>query len=140
MIISRQIATLGFVSGAWGVFFYPTSQASILEHILVDTHGAHSSGFAYAITPYTNYVSGVQTLGRTTAAHWIRVSFHDFVTADVTAGTGGIDASIGFKTLREENSGSAMNDMLGLKKDVNPEVSSLSDPILMFSLSSVAMF
>lgn len=68
------------------------------------------------------------------------MSFHDFVTADVTAGTGGIDASIGFKTLREENSGRAMNDMLGLKRDVNPEVSSMSDPILMFSLGSDAMF
>lgn len=35
------------------------------------------------------------------------------VTADIAAGTGGIDASIGFETLRPENSGSAMNDSLG---------------------------
>ena len=38
------------------------------------------------------------------------MAFHDFVTANTTAGTGGIDASIGFETLREENKGSAMND------------------------------
>jgi hypothetical protein len=49
-------------------------------------------------------------MGRTTAAQWIRVAFHDFVTADAAAGTGGLDASIGFETLRAENSGTAFND------------------------------
>lgn len=87
-----------------------------------------------AITPCTNYVSGSQLSGRETAAQWLRVAFRefslfivhaictpdsqhaiyadDFVTADVEKGTGGIDASIGFETLRPENSGSAMNDSL----------------------------
>ena len=36
----------------------------------------------------------------------------DFVTADVAAGTGGIDASIGFETHRPENVGPAFNDSL----------------------------
>jgi len=36
--------------------------------------------------------------------------FHDFITANVSAGTGGIDSSIGFETAREENKGSAFND------------------------------
>lgn len=113
------------LSAAHAAFFYPTVQASLLEHILVDTHGGHSSGFADAITPCTNYVSGSQTLGRETAAQWVRVAFHDFVTAHVSEGTGGIDASIGFETLREENSGSAMNDSLGFFRPyVNSKVSS----------------
>jgi hypothetical protein len=34
-------------------------------------------------------------------------------TADVVAGTGGIDASIGFETMRAENSGASMNDSMG---------------------------
>ena len=34
------------------------------------------------------------------------------MTADVASGTGGIDASIGFETLRPENVGVAMNDSL----------------------------
>jgi hypothetical protein len=91
-------------------FFYPDAVSSEIEHILVDTHGAYASGFADAITPCSNYVSGAQTLGRETAAQWLRVAFHDFVTARVNEGTGGIDASIGFETLREEDSGSAFND------------------------------
>lgn len=49
----------------------------------------------------------------------------DFVTANVTSGTGGIDASIGFETLRPENSGSAMNDSLSFFAPyVNKHVSS----------------
>ena len=64
-------------------------------------------------------------MGRTTAAQWIRVAFHDFVTADVASGTGGLDASIGFETLREENSGSAFNDSFAFFRPyVNPVISS----------------
>ena len=107
------LTLLQFLAPASSTYFYPTVQASLLEHVLVDTRGAHASDFVDAITPCTNYVSGAQTFGRTTAAQWIRVAFHDFVTADVAAETGGVDASIGFETLREENSGSAMNDSLG---------------------------
>jgi len=64
-------------------------------------------------------------MGRTTAAQWIRVAFHDFVTADVASRTGGLDASIGFETLREENSGSAFNDSFAFFRPyVNPVISS----------------
>lgn len=95
-------------------FYYPTPQAAFLEHILVDNWGAYASNFSSAITPCSNYVTEVGepavNSGRTTAAQWMRVAFHDFVTADVGAGTGGVDASIGFETLRGENSGSAFND------------------------------
>lgn len=94
--------------------YYPTPQAAFLEHILVDNWGAHASNFSSAITPCSNYVTEVgapaASSGRTTAAQWMRVAFHDFVTADVGAGTGGVDASIGFETERGENSGSAFND------------------------------
>ncbi|KAH8888604.1 heme peroxidase [Thozetella sp. PMI_491] len=107
---------LGVLSarGCLAALYYPSLQVSLLEHILVDNWGAYASNFSAAITPCTNYVTEVGDpaikSGRTTAAQWIRVAFHDFVTANVTAGTGGLDASIGFETLRSENSGSAMND------------------------------
>lgn len=95
-------------------FYYPSPQAAFLEHILVDNWGAYASNFSSAITPCSNYVTEVGdpavNSGRTTAAQWMRVAFHDFVTADVGAGTGGVDASIGFETERGENSGSAFND------------------------------
>lgn len=43
---------------------------------------------------------------------FVRVAFHDFAPANVAKGTGGLDASLGFETNREENHGAAMNDSL----------------------------
>ncbi|KAI0571494.1 heme peroxidase protein [Pyrenophora tritici-repentis] len=94
--------------------YHPTIQISLLEHILVDNWGAYASNFSSAIAPCDRYVTqtgtAALTSGRTTAAQWIRVMFHDFITANVSAGTDGLDASIGFETAREENKGSAFND------------------------------
>lgn len=111
--------------------YYPNPQIHFLEHILVDNWGAYASNFSSAITPCSNYVTQVGDAaaisGRTTAAQWMRVAFHDFVTANVSAGTGGIDASIGFETLRAENSGSAFNDSFTFWRPfVNDAVSSKS--------------
>ncbi|ERF76415.1 hypothetical protein EPUS_06973 [Endocarpon pusillum Z07020] len=86
-----------------------------LERLYLDDAGP--AGFKFAITPCTQYIDPTgprfdQTLGRQSAAQWIRAAFHDMVTADVAAGTGGIDASIGFETHRPENFGVAFNDSL----------------------------
>lgn len=43
--------------------------------------------------------------GRSVAAEWIRAGFHDMATADVEAGTGGLDVSIAFELDRAENPG-----------------------------------
>jgi hypothetical protein len=111
-------------SNVYAVFFYPNAQSSLLEHILVDVNGEYSSGYIFAVSPCNHYVSGLQTLGRETAAQWLRVAFHDFVTARVDEGTGGMDASIGFETLRDEDSGSAFNDSLTFFRPfVNSKVS-----------------
>lgn len=102
------------VKPAVAMFYYPSPAASALEHILVDNWGAYASNFSSAITPCENYVTevGLPAINsrRTTSAQWLRVAFHDFATADIAAGTGGLDASIGFETEREENSGTAFND------------------------------
>lgn len=113
-LLASLIAPAFVAHKSLAAFYYPTPQAAFLEHILVDNWGAHASNFSSAITPCSNYVTEVGApavnSGRTTAAQWMRVAFHDFVTADVGAGTGGVDASIGFETERGENSGSAFND------------------------------
>jgi hypothetical protein len=110
----RTLVVLALTNASTAMFYYPNVQTSLLEHILVDNWGAYASNFSSAITPCTNYVTeiGEPSLnsGRTSAAQWLRVAFHDFITADVTAQSGGIDASIGFETFREENKGSAFND------------------------------
>lgn len=111
----RLLLCISFlVRTATCMFYYPNPQISLLEHMLVDNWKAYSSNLSTGITPCTNYVTEVGepalNSGRTSAAQWIRVAFHDFVTGNVAAGTGGVDASIGFETFREENKGSAFND------------------------------
>jgi hypothetical protein len=60
-----------------------------MEHILVDNSGTNSDGFIGAVTPCSNYFqdrTGIE--GEQSSAQWVRLVFHDFVTADVAAGTG----------------------------------------------------
>ncbi|KAJ7715824.1 heme peroxidase [Mycena metata] len=119
---------------------WPNHVIDELEHLLVDTDGFNDAGFQKAITPCSNYVSGSQLLGRETAAQWIRVAFHDFATADVKAGTGGVDASIGFETLRPENSGAAMNDSLGFFAPfVNAHASTTSSMITVADMIALSI-
>lgn len=56
---------------------------------------------------------GTFVKGRQNSAEWIRTAFHDMVTHDAKAGTGGLDASIFFELDRPENIGSAFNNTFG---------------------------
>lgn len=91
---------------------WPNRLVEELDHLLVDNEGFNNAGFSRGVTPCNIYIQGPQTTGRQTSAQWMRVAFHDFATADIHSGTGGIDASIGWETDRPENSGQAMNDSL----------------------------
>ncbi|KAL1637107.1 hypothetical protein SLS56_000764 [Neofusicoccum ribis] len=122
---------------AQAALHYPNALISRLEHLLVDTDGAFRAGFKDAITPCTNYVSGAQTLGRQTSAQWLRVAFHDFVTAHVDEGTGGIDASIGFETLRAEDSGSAFNDSFAFFAPFVDAQTSMADLVALSVVASL---
>ncbi|KAI0102417.1 heme peroxidase [Nemania sp. FL0031] len=126
---------------AAAMFYYPSAQVSQLEHILVDNWGAHASNFSSAITPCDRYVTEVGDAavnsGRTTSAQWLRVVFHDFVTANVTAGTGGVDASIGFETFRDENKGSAFNDSFTFWRPFVNEFVPMADLVALGTVMSV---
>jgi hypothetical protein len=140
MLPSSLILTLFFPSTIEAAFYYPKLQASLLEHILVDNWSAYASNFSSAITPCTNYVTqtGAAAInsGRTTAAQWMRVLFHDMITANVSAGTGGVDASIGFETAREENKGSAFNDSFTFWRPFVNEAVSMADLIALGTVMS----
>lgn len=114
MQILPFILNIAIFHSVSAILYYPDPTTYFLEHLLVDAHGDFRSGFADAITPCSNYASGSQIVGRSTSAQWIRNAFHDFITADIAAGTGGIDSSISFETGRPENAGSSFNDSLAL--------------------------
>lgn len=69
--------------------------------------------------------------GRLAAAEWIRVAYHDMATADVEAGTGGLDASISFETDRDENKGPAFNATMKQLYLFHSARSSMADMIAM---------
>ena len=108
-----SFTTISLVNAQW-----PTDSPSAivreLEHLYLDG-AAHN--LQSLITPCSQYIDSSTgnanpKLGRQTAAEWIRVAFHDFVTANIYTESGGLDASIGFETTRSENIGTAFNDAL----------------------------
>lgn len=71
-----------------------------MEHIMVDNRGFNSDGFLGGVTPCSTSgpgggggrpgANGTVTggNGEQASAEWVRTVFHDFVTADLSAGTG----------------------------------------------------
>ncbi|EFX04208.1 L-ascorbate oxidase [Grosmannia clavigera kw1407] len=88
---------------------WPTPSIDELEDIRFLMNGYNARGFSDFVSP-CSFSSG--NIGRITAAEWIRAAYHDMSTADVAAGTGGLDASIQYETDRSENIGTAMNDTM----------------------------
>ncbi|KAF5366138.1 hypothetical protein D9757_010957 [Collybiopsis confluens] len=123
-----------------GSYVWPNHLYEELEHLLVDQEGFNRGGyFKRAITPCTHYVNGDQTLGRMSAAQWLRTAFHDYATANIHDGTGGVDASIGWETDRPENVGSAFNDSMSFFAPfVNKHVS-MADMIALSVVTSVGV-
>ncbi|KAI1368881.1 heme peroxidase [Xylaria arbuscula] len=125
------------------MFYYPSAQVSQLEHILVDNWGAYASNYSSAITPCDRYVTEIGDAavksGRTTSAQWLRVLFHDFATAHVEEGLGGIDASIGFETYRDENKGSAFNDSFTFWRPFVNEFVPMADLLALGTVMSVGL-
>ena len=85
-----------------------------LEHLILD---GSSTNLKSMISPCSQYIDSTTgkpdaKLGRQTAAEWIRTTFHDFITGNRYTLQGGLDASIGFETARDENVGDAFKDAL----------------------------
>ncbi|KAL1856962.1 hypothetical protein Daus18300_010522 [Diaporthe australafricana] len=117
-----------------------------MEHFLVEDQSTGKIGrdfFVRAVTPCSNYISvgsseNLTIQGEQSSAQWIRVAFHDFITANISAGTGGLDASIGFEAYRDENVGLAINDTLNF---FNPTVTaylSMADNIALGVIAAVS--
>lgn len=108
-----MIAQFGLVAGsayAEKEYIWPNPQTDLLESMLYEQQGFGSANSpATFIVPCDKVTFGT---GRNGAAEWLRTAYHDMATADVDAGTGGIDASIGFEVNRDENVGIGFNETL----------------------------
>jgi hypothetical protein len=102
----------------------------VMERILLSPITSQNHLIAATVNPCTAF-AGSPALGEQSSAEWVRIVFHDFITADVAAGTGfvslplllvllsdgtsGLDASISFESDRAENVGlHFINDTIGI--------------------------
>ncbi|KAI9345173.1 heme peroxidase [Zopfochytrium polystomum] len=90
---------------------WPSPAYDRFEDLLYQESGYAAFGFiATDIEPCTHSGGGA---GHVAAAEWVRTAFHDMITHDAAAGTGGVDASLRFELDRaDENPGSAFTTTL----------------------------
>jgi len=67
--------------------------------------------------------------GRQNSAEWIRTAFHDAVTHDKAAGTGGVDGSIFWELARAENKGDAFQNTFSFFSGFHNQRASAADLI-----------
>jgi hypothetical protein len=117
MVLSHRVLSavtkFSLVAGsayAESEYIWPNAKTDLLESMLYEQQGFGSGNSpATFIVPCEKVDFGT---GRNGAAEWLRTAYHDMATADVTTGTGGIDASIGFEVNRDENPGIGFNETL----------------------------
>lgn len=116
----------------------PTWPNSIdeIEDLMVLQTGYRSLGFASAVTPCSNSI----TNGFRIAAGFVRTAFHDVAAFDAAAGTGGLDASIGFECsapFAEHNSGPAFAGAMAYYSSFFNSKASMADLIALGTYASV---
>lgn len=115
-------------------YIWPNEEIDLLEHMLYEHSGYHVNSPASFVVPCGNVPFGP---GRNGPAEWVRTAYHDMANADVEAGTGGIDASIGFELDRDENPGKGFNETLFNLREFLTARTSMSDLIAMGALFAV---
>ncbi|KAF2089701.1 heme peroxidase [Saccharata proteae CBS 121410] len=118
-------SALLYVLPATAVYTWPSAYDE-LEDLLYLQSGYIHHGFSDGVTPCSFSPAG-STGGRQTAAEWIRTAYHDMSTADVSKGTGGLDASILFETDRAENKGAAFNSTFDFTSNYYSIKTSMAD-------------
>lgn len=105
-----------------------------LEEIMYQLKAFKGRRFSDTVDPCSNEASGP---GRQNAAEWLRLGFHDMSTANVAAGTGGLDGSIQYMLDNGENLGPGFNTTLRFMSAYLSPRASISDLIALGVYTSV---
>ncbi|KAH8882086.1 heme peroxidase [Thozetella sp. PMI_491] len=117
-------------------YIWPNEKTDYLEGMIYEPDGNGPSSPIQDLVPCPGPSFGT---GRSTVAEWLRTAFHDMANADAEAGSGGIDASIGFEVYRDENRGKGFNETLNsLRVFITPR-SSLADMIALGAVQAVGL-
>lgn len=125
---------LGVDAATAADYIWPSS-IDFLESQLYEQVGQDITSVAQFVVPCGTTPLGT---GRNINAEWVRTVYHDMATADVAAGTGGVDASIGFEMDRPENAGpAAFNETLQFLRGSLTTQSSMADLLTIGLITSV---
>jgi hypothetical protein len=117
------------ISKTSAIYIWPDPAIDDLEEAYV------TIGLANVLLPCSSTFPGGP--GIQTAAEWLRTAYHDMATADVTTGSGGIDASIVFELDRPENAGAAFRNSLVFFAPFRSPHASMSDIIALGAIMAV---
>ncbi|KAF8186579.1 heme peroxidase [Mycena galopus ATCC 62051] len=96
MFSRLPLGTLIFFATA-DAYIWPSPQLDALESARFDQEGFNANASLMEfIQPCDTFLFGGSNTGRSDAADWIRTTYHDVATHNITDGTGGLDASIRF--------------------------------------------
>ncbi|KAL7924845.1 heme peroxidase [Trichoderma austrokoningii] len=121
-------------------YVWPDEKIDELERLLFEQESIFGSGpgsLASFVSDCSGFGAGSHGGGRNFGAEWLRTAYHDMATADVNAGTGGLDASIIFETDRPENPGKGFSETFGTFKGSYTTRSSMSDLFAMAAVIAV---
>ncbi|RBR24253.1 uncharacterized protein FIESC28_02986 [Fusarium coffeatum] len=97
-----------------------------VEDLQNNLAGYNRAGFMDAIVS-CDFGNNIE--GRQNSAEWIRTAFHDAVTHDKAAGTGGVDGSIFWELARAENKGDAFQNTFSFFSGFHNQRVSVADLI-----------
>ncbi|KAH8897867.1 heme peroxidase [Thozetella sp. PMI_491] len=126
--IARAFALAGLVRLAVGEYVWPNEQTDELESHLYE--GAFASLVDGCDANFTEF-------GRNIGAEWLRTAYHDMATADVLAGTGGMDGSLALETDRAENTGDGLPATVFTVMSQQTMRSSMPDLLAMLAVLAV---
>lgn len=120
-------------------YVWPNEATDELERILFEQESIFGGpgSLASFVAGCSGFGDGTRGGERNFGAEWLRTAYHDMATADVNAGTGGLDASILFETDRPENPGKAFSETFGIFAGSRTTRSSMSDLFAMAAVIAV---
>ncbi|KAF8704341.1 peroxidase family, partial [Rhizoctonia solani] len=110
-----------------------------IEEITQVQGGVFRSGVLDGVSPCGAFPqSGTGDPSRQASSEWLRTAFHDAITHNAQAGTGGVDASLIWETDRSENlGGRSFNDTFGFMLNFYNIRASMSDLIALATYTAV---
>ncbi|KAI3601356.1 wsc domain containing protein [Moniliophthora roreri] len=117
-------------------YTWPSPQIDELEDIIYLQSGYQRRGFRDGILGCTFVPAGSKD--RQASSEWLRTAFHDMITHDKAAGTGGLDASLMYELDRPENQGVVgLNDTFGFFFSFHNSRASMADLVAIGVYASV---